>query len=287
MLGQIDNKLLPSFALYLDHLILSKGQAFTNYSGTLYPQQSQYSNYYTYSAPFAQLVYDTSISGATINTGIYVNSVLVSTGISGFVGWDFQKGQAIFSINQNAYTISGHYSVKDENVKLTNDAEETILFKNKYQLKNAYPLSITGVPNDTVTFPIIYLRDDFSDSQGFALGGTDQINHTIRAIVLTDSLFSLHAIQSICRDNVRTLVPLFEASEMPFNPLGVLRSGTYSYTGARYPKINEHNYGFIEEVRIPRQSQNYTTDAKLLNPNVFFNFIDFDISIVGNWRWKG
>lgn len=286
MIGQNDNKLLPSFALYLDHLITAKGQAFHNYSGILYPQQSQYNGYYNYAAPFAQLVYDSSISGANLNTGIYLNNTLISTGVSGFIGWDFQNGKTVFSTNQNAYTISGYYSVKEINIKLTNDPEETILFKTKYELKNKYPKAVTGIANDTVTYPIIYIRDDFNESEPYAFGGTEQINHTIRCIVLADSLFNLHAIQSICRDNVRTLVPLFNASEMPFTPLGTLKSGSFNYTGVRATKIDENNYAFIEKVRVPRQSQSYSVDSSKLPSNVFFNFIDFDISTVGNWRFN-
>ena len=287
MLSQIDNKLVSSFQLYLDHLILNKGQSYFNYSGTFYPINSPYNGYYTYGGEFAGTVYDNSVSGANVTNQVYINNVLVGTGTSGFMGYNYEKNWAIFNTNVSNYTISGYYSVKENNIRLTNDSEETILFKTKYTKNLSYPMLKTGISEGTVTYPCVWLREDFSDSQGFALGGLDQVNHTIRAIVLTDSLFSLHAIQSICRDNVRTLVPIFNASEMPFGPLGTLRSGTYSYTGARLNKINEVNYAFIDNVRIPRQSQNYTTDAKLLPANVFFNFIDFEISLVGNWRYQG
>lgn len=286
MIGQNDNKLLPSFALYLDHLILAKGRAFNNYSGQFYPQTSQYSNHYIFASPFAQLVYDSSISGANANNQIYVNNQLINTGVSGFLGIDYQNGRAIFSSNISNASVSGHYSVKEINIKLTQDAEESILFKTKYQLKPKYPQTITGIANDTVTYPIIYIRDDFSESVPHSFGGVETVNHTIRCIVLADSLFNLHAIQSICRDNVRTLVPLFEASEMPFSPLGTLRSGVYNYNNVRNTKINEGNYAFIEKVRIPRQSQSYTVGTNQLNPDIFFNFIDFEISTVGNWRYN-
>ena len=85
MLSQIDNKLVSSFQLYLDHLILNKGQSYFNYSGTFYPINSPYNGYYTYGGEFAGTVYDNSDSGANVTNQVYINNVLVGTGTSGFM----------------------------------------------------------------------------------------------------------------------------------------------------------------------------------------------------------
>ena len=284
MISQNENRIISSFLLWLDNKILTKGAAYENISGRFYPQTSQFSNYYVYNAPFAQFVYDSSISGATIGTGLYLNSVNITTGQSGFLGINTDRGQAIFSTNQNNYVLSGYFAIKDFNIMLTSDTEETILFKTKYQLRPKFPQMTTGVCTECRTYPMIYVREDGGTNEPFALGGTDTANYSIRCIILADSLYKLNAVQGIMRNTVRTLIPLFEASEMPFNSLGILKSGTYNYTGAAFNKINENNYVFIEKVKIPRRTQSYTVDNKLLNSDIFFNFIDFEISQVGDFR---
>ena len=73
MKPQYDNKLLSSFLLYLDNKILSKGEAFVNHSGLFYPVENFFNGYYTYAAPYKQIVSDASITGANKLTGIYLD----------------------------------------------------------------------------------------------------------------------------------------------------------------------------------------------------------------------
>ena len=284
MIAQNENKLITSFLLWLDHEILSKGQAFTNISGNFFPQTTYFNNYYTYGSPFAQFVYDNSISGATIATGVYLNNVPIVTGQSGFLGINSDRGHAIFGINQNNYVISGYFAIKDFNIMLTYDSEETLLFKTKYQLRPKSPQTATGICQDCRAYPIIYVREDGGYNAPFALGGTDQANYDIRCVILADSLFKLNAVQGILRNSVNKLIPLFDISEQPFNALGILKSGHFNYTGLAQNKINNHNYVYIEKVKIPKRSQSYTVDSKLLNSDIFFNFVDFEVSQIGDFR---
>ena len=267
MLVQNEHKLVTSFLLWLDHEILSRGQAYTNISGQFLPQTTYFSNYYSYGAPFAQFVYDNSISGAIVSTGVYLNNVPIVTGQSGFLGINADRGQAIFNINQNNYVLSGYFAIKDFNIMLTYDSEETILFKTKYQLRPKYNQISTGICKDCRTYPIIYVREDGGNNQPFALGGTDKANYNIRCVVLADSLFKLNAVQGILRNSVNKLIPLFDVSEQPFNALGILKSGYFNYSGLAAQKINENNYIYIEKVQIPRRSQSYNVDNQLLTTN--------------------
>lgn len=284
MISQNENKIVTSFLLWLDHEVLSKGRAFTNASGQFFPQSTYFSSYYTYGSPFAQFVYDNSVSGATIATGAYLNNVQIVTGQSGFLGINPDRGHAIFSTNQNSYTITGYFAIKDFNIMLTYDSEETLLFKTKYQLRPKITQTATGICEDCRTYPIIYVREDGGNNEPFALGGTDTANYNIRCVILADSLFKLNAVQGILRNSVNKLIALFDISEQPFNSLGVLKSGHFNYTGLAQNKINEQNYIVIEKVQIPRRTQSYTVDNKLLNPDIFFNFVDFKVSQVGDFR---
>ncbi len=285
MIGQDSNKVLSSFMLWLDHRIVSKGRAFTNYSGTFYPQDSQYSNVYSYGAPFSQFVYDSSISGANIGTGVYIGNTFVTTGQSGFLGYHYDKGIANFNTSVNNSTISGYFAIKDFSVLLNADEEETILFKTKYSLRPKYPQTITGLCKDCETYPLIYVLGNMAgQNDPFAFGGTDQANYEIRCVILADSLFNLNAVQGILRNSTRLPVALLEPSEMPFNVLGGLKSGLFNYTGIANIKINNQQFAFIDKVVVPAIGQRLNTDVKLLNPDVFFNFVDFELSVVGDFR---
>jgi len=278
-----ENQVISSFNLWLDNKILSNG-GYTNYSGTFYPIASPYSNYYAYGISMPQIVSDCGIAGANVITGVYLNNTFITTGQSGFVGIDYNRGYAYFSQNANSYVISGHFAVKEFNVKLTNDNEESLLMSTRYQIKPKYPQTPTGVPDATVLFPIVYVKNAGGVNKPFALGGQDTTNLDVRCIILADSLYSLHAVQSVLKDSARTPVALFDVSEQPYNAIGSLRSGSFNYTGLAYPKIDESNFMFIEEVRIPKSSQTLTTNQKVLPSNVYFNFADFEISKVRSPR---
>lgn len=285
MISQESNKILSSFAIWVDHQIVSHGRAFNNYSGRFYPQTNEYSNIYSYGVPFSQFIYDNSISGANIGTGIYVNNIFLTTGQSGFLGYDFNKGIANFTTNYNNSTISGYYTIKEFNIELNTDSEETILFKTKYQLKNKYPQSITGISKDVVTYPIIYIKGSpEGENIPYSFGGTDQANYDIRCVILADSLFNLNSVQGILRNSVRMPVALLEMAEMPLNAIGSLKSGVFNYTGIAARKINSQHFAFIDRVIVPGSNQRLSVSQSQLNPDIHFNFIDFTLSTVGDYR---
>ena len=66
MKAQFDNTVMSSFYLWFDHTLLTKGEAFTNFSSFFYEADDMYQGYNAYGAPFKQLVSDTSVTGATV-----------------------------------------------------------------------------------------------------------------------------------------------------------------------------------------------------------------------------
>ena len=68
---QFENKIMSSLLLFIDHHLLSKGEAFTNHAGLFYPVTNLYNNYYTYAAPFKQMVNDDGVSNATVMKTVY------------------------------------------------------------------------------------------------------------------------------------------------------------------------------------------------------------------------
>jgi len=280
MRPQLDNRVASSVLLWLDHTIVQKGEAFTNVSGLFYKSsRNQYSNLYTYSLPFKQINVDSSIAGANIMSGIYINNNFITTGQSGLLAIDYNNGQAHFLTGVDSSVLSGAYSIKDYNVYLSNEPEEKLLFETKYEPTPKISRAISGLAPNTLTYPIIFLKSDGSYNEPFAFGGLDETCFNMRATVISDSQFSLDALCSILRDKVRTFVPLLEENEMPFNSFGGLKNQSYNYNTLTTGIINSL---FLNRVDISRLSYKSVimNEVKNLNPNIFPILIDFELKIV-------
>lgn len=273
MQPQINNKVVSSFLLYLDHTVTKNGLAFTNNSGLFYNIPSKYANTFTYSSRFQPLVSDSSIPGAIVMSGIYLNGSFLTTGQSGFLDIDYKRGYVYFSSPVTG-TLSGNYAIKDYNFSLTNDSEISLLFENKQFLRPKVGQVATGIYTDETTFPSLYIRDNGSYNEGFAFGGLKETYYNIRVITVADSQFLLDATNSLLRDTFEKYVPLFEAEEMPYNSRGGLKSGVFNYTGITNGKPP---HLWIKEAFLTKLSQNVRTDTNSLNNDVFVGFGDFTI----------
>lgn len=281
MKPQFDNKVMSSFFLWFDHKLLDKGEAFENVTGQFYNVSEEYYGYKSYSSPYSQLVADASITGATIPTGLYVGeNNLVNVGQGGATGLyniNYLDGKVYFSGEQTA-DITGSFAIKDFNVYLTNQPEEKILFETKYTERNKIDLTPTGLEADTRTYPVVYLKNMGTSNQPIAFGGQDLTTVNIRAVVLAQSQFELDAIGSIFRDTQKTLVPLFEESEMPFNSFGGYKDAAqYNFTGVTASKGSTASC-FLEEVFVSNMDRAVSSKIRSLNPDVFTTIIDFELN---------
>jgi len=285
MKPQLDNKLMSSVLLWLDHTLLDKGEAYTNVSGQFYRIDSIFSDYYAYASPFKQIVADTSIPNANILSGVYLNNNYVSVGESGYSGVNFNEGQLYFSQSLNNQTISGNYAIKDFNVYLTNEPEYKLLFETKYEARPKINRPFTGLAPQTLTFPCIFVKNDGSVNEPFAFGGTDTTVFNIKLIVLANSQFSCDAVSSILRDKKYTFIPIFSENDMPYNNLGYSKNGNYNYTqiANSIPFSDMACIANVSTTQISYRSA-IVNEIKTLNPGVFPNIIDMRIELVRNPR---
>ena len=274
MLNQIGPKIMSSFLLYVDHTILSAGQAFTNYSGLLYPISSQFAGFNTYSTPFRQLVSDVSVTGANIMSGIYSGSVFITPGASGLSGIDINNGLALFSVL--ASNISGRYAVKDFNIYLNDRPEETLLFETKLYLRPKTPQTLTGLPQTVETYPCIYLRQTTSEPVSLCFGNVNNYVTNIRATILADSKYSLDNVRSFLETNMKMQkFKLIDYTALPFNNFG-------AYTGVNYNYNNLAAQSSLESCiwRVRGSDLRSAQALNNLNPAVFAAFVDFEISTI-------
>lgn len=277
---QYENRVISSFLVWLDDTICNKGQAWTNYQSLFYSMNSVFNGYSTYSAPFKQLIYNAGVTGATIMTGVYLNGTFVTTGQSGLFNIDYNEGRLYFSTGLAATTvISGNYALKDFNVSLTNQPDEFLLFETKYEIRPRITRTLSGLAGDTLTYPLIWIKDDGGHNEPFAFGGMDQTNTRIRTFILSDSQFKLDAVNSILKDKVRDYIPLLDDADMPLNNYGGLRQ-PFNYSGVSVGKVNQNKAVFIDRVDCSKfnvRSQDFTQLTQI-NPEIHVGIVDFEVS---------
>lgn len=271
MKTQLDNILMSSMMLWIDNKILSKGDAFTNYGSLFYKSNNLFNNLKTYSLPFRQIVADSSINNANILTGIYINGNYSQIGENGFSGIDPYKANIYLNDNNDYNEISGSYAVKDFNIYLASDTEEKILFETQYKIRPKTFQNPTGISNDSITYPAIFLKHNYSKNKPFAFGGEDMTSINIRAFILADNLFNLDAVNSILRDTNSTYIPLIE--NFPTDAFGCVNSGYYNYHNLYDNNDIGNNSFYISEVNISKIDR----VENELNPNTFTSIIDFTL----------
>jgi hypothetical protein len=285
MIAQFDNVVMSSFFLWFDHTLLSKGEAFTNFSSAFYEAEEMYQGYYTYGTPFKQLVSDASIAGATILNTLNLNGVTVSRTQGGFQAVNYDKGHVYFTntINNVSSALSGHYAVKDFNVHITNDLEEKLLFETQFKLRNKTDVTAASIAHGTKTYPAIFLKNNGSQNEPFTFGGGDMTSVDIRAIVLSDSQFKLDAVASIFRDRAKTQIPLISEARMPFNSLGDFTniSTPYYYTSLAQGTPQNSSI-FLDKVFISKIGGLSFSQKANANPDVLSMIIDFELNEL---RW--
>ena len=266
---------MTSFFLWFDHELLQKGEAYSNQTGTLYHySDSRLPNTYkVYSSPYKQWVNDSSITG---EVNPIIPTEFNSNSRSDDIIFDFENGRVIETAGNfgTSETITGEFAVKDFNIYLTNETEEDLIIENKFKLNSRYGTpTMSGIePYDQVT-PAIFLNVEFSRNEGFALGGMDQTNSTIKAVVLADSDYQLDGALSIFADSARKTVPKIPFSGHPSTEYGDVKGGSYNYTGLAASYTDTPF--FIDDVTVSKFSQRAQNS---IPGDIKVGFMDFDIS---------
>lgn len=268
--------LMSSFYLWIDHEILSRGEAFINYSGKLYETNDpNFLDSSLYGAPFKQWVYDSSIAGANVPTGIYSNGTFLPKDTSG-LALDYNNGRAIFNANTvTGENITASYSLKEFNIYYTDEREEKLLFEKAYEaMPKTYEVtgSLGYLDNP---YPCIFIKHRTSENLPFAFGGLDSSQTEIRCIVLSDTSFKLDSAISILNDSSRKVFPLLSADEVPFNYLGDFKTGSYF----NYQELcqDRQDLVMIDKVSISKLD---ALDNDKINKKCVAALVDFNLSAV-------
>ena len=274
MKEQFQHKLTTSFFLWFDNFLLKKGEAFSNKTGEFfyYDDPRVDTTYKTYGSPYKQWVTDSSITGATMPTGIYIGSSF--SGRNDGVVLDFENGRALVSGNNTGLSITGQFSVKDFNVYMTNDTEEDLVVENKYTVNSRLPSGpYTYIqPYDDVV-PAVFISSSDASNTAFALGGMQDTKVNMKAVILAEDTYQLDGVLSIFMDSIDECITPIPMTGYPITELGDLKDDSYSYTKAEDGYSGVIKF-YVDDVRTSKLTDR---DRKSLAHDLYIGFIDFDV----------
>lgn len=272
MKPQYQHNVTTSFALWLDHYLLDKGEAYTNQTGQFYYYLDSRlpSNLKAFGSKYRQWVYDSSITGATVASGAFVNSVFSAR--SPTVKIDYLNGRILTSgasIGTGAL-LSGSFAVKDFNIYQSNENEEDLIIEHNYSSQKKFPWTGNYLPPYDQTLPAIYVMPDMFSNQPFSLGGEDETRSLMKAVVFADDQYSLDGVLSIFADSKHKVFKQKTFAEYPINELGDIKSPPFSFDDY-YANPNPSLELFIDDVTVSKFKDSQGAARS------YIGFMDFEV----------
>ena len=231
-----DSRILASFKEWFDHVLLDEGQAYRNVSARLYEDQHKRlgESYTTYTSPYPQWVYDSSITGASIPTGVTgdPDHPNIPRGASG-MRFDFRNGGVIFDGGyRNDLLIETSFAVRDINSYITTQPDEKLVFETKFEFNPGIRSVSTGVPMDSIVAPAAFIKSVRTQEEGHCLGGMNRNYHNIRVILVSNSELQLIGVGDLFKSKVNKCFKVFSGNQLPldeFNDIKSHFSGSWNY----------------------------------------------------------
>jgi len=274
MKPQYQHNVTTSFALWLDHHLLNKGEAYVNQTGTFYNYADPRlpSTYKVFGSQYKQWVYDSSVTGATVPSGVYVNSVFVPRS-NGMI-LDYMNGRVLTTgIAANAI-VTGSFAVKDFNIYLSNENEDDLIIENNLEANQKFPWTGSYIQPYDQLVPAIYVISESMDNKPFAFGGEDESRSSMKCVVFADNTYHLDGVLSLFSDTVRKVFKEKDFSAYPISEYGDIKAPPYSYDDYYLnPNINAEL--FIDDVTVSKLKDSRSRTA---NPKSYVGFMDFEIT---------
>jgi hypothetical protein len=274
MKNQYQHDVASSFAMWIDHHLLEKGQAFENQTGILtnYSDPRLPTSLKSFGSLYKQWVYDSSISGAIVPSGVYVNGAF--NGRANGLKIDYINGRVLSTGIPTNAVVTGSFAVKDYNIYLTNENEEDLIIENNNLAANKkFPWSGKYVQPYDQTIPAIYIITEGFHNTPFSMGGEDESRSHIKCVVFSDSPYSLDGVLSIFSDATQRVFKLQDFTSYPINEYGDVKSYPYAYDDY-YDDPMPGSEMFIDHVVVSKLKD---SRSRTQNPKSFVGFIDFEI----------
>lgn len=274
MKATLSHDIRGSVILWLDHILCSDGQGFNTYTGIFYNkgQSDMYNGLYSQVSPPRQWVYDSSVSGAIIPTGIYNNSVL--TGRSNSLILDFLRGEVLSQTPLG--NVSGVVSYKEVNVYASNRSEEFLLFDKQYKKNPVTFPPYTGFAPMDRPAPCIFVKQQAPNNKIISFERYSETVTPVRLIFIANSEYMFEAVTSLIADKKELHIPLFMASEMPITQYGDI-TGVFNYSAAATSIQNSSNGNRICQIKDVKISTFTDAVNYFIHPDAVGGFVDLDL----------
>lgn len=242
-----DHNLQASAICWVNNVLEKRGQAFYNVSENLTAASSDFNGYYSFLPSKPQMLYDSSIVGATIPSGCTVNSIFTARGVNG-MSIDFARGQFLFTSNITS-TVSATYSAREVNTYYTYDNVEALLFEKQNFVNPKNLPNYTRNDVDAKIVPAIYIKTDPGINEELCLGGMVSTQTQIKLIFVSNNDFIFQGVNSLFRDEYGRCFPILSTENLPFNGLGDLKNLTWNYETLK-TAAQPNELVFIKDVKI-------------------------------------
>lgn len=276
MIPQFSHEVQSSFILWFDHHLLDKGQAFSNKTGKLYySADSQIPTYRSFSSPYKQWVADSSVSGATVPSGVWVGSNF--SGRSNNLFLDYDNGRVLASGLSTSAQPTGAFSHKEFNVYATSDSVEDLIVEKKYlpAPKVGTNIPLSGIPPYQPVVPAIFIAAQNVDNSPFAFGGMDTTEVKLTATIFCESNYQLDGVLGLFADTKNKAIAHIPFQDAPYNEFGDLKTGYYNYDSLSNQYLASGLPLFIEKVSTAKITDQL---RKSVQNEMFIGLLNFTVS---------
>lgn len=274
MQPQFIHNVNASFLYWFEHELLSKGGCYTNYSGELYAvKDNRFAQSGIYSSPYGSFVYDSSIIGARLPSGVYIDNTFVDRQ-SGLT-IDYNNGRVLLPPNLHGSKVTIDSAIKNYNVYPTDLPEEKLIFEERVSFKPQVNYPVSGLPAGTYIAPCVFVKYYHMDNQPYAFGGMDESSIYIRAIIFDKDQYGLDGVGNIFCDAQYKSFMLLDS--YPFNYFGDFVSGnSYDYLSAVQQSYDKTKMVFIESVDFTRFNASPETQ---IARSASLGFLEFKLTL--------
>jgi hypothetical protein len=269
------NELSASFLMFVDHELCYNAQGFVNItSGALYPSYDSYfENSTVYQSEYRQWISDVSISGVS---GIVANSInygaTVIDKLQSGLKIDYGMGRVFLddSFPKNLTNLTASFSRKEFNIFLTAKDEMQLVMGDPI----SYTQAATGMSKSVEPYPLVYVKNFYSENNPFAFGGMDESEYEFRCTVLSDNAFKLDSINSTLQDCARKNFSIVPSSGIPFNVFGDYKNTNMSYNYFNLCSEFSNRSAYVDSVKVSKFDEKIN---KVIKDGVWGGFVDFKV----------
>lgn len=281
MIPQYIHTLSSSFALWVDHTLLKRGFAYVNKTGQFinYDDSRLPSGWEAWGSPDKQWVANSSITGAIIPSGAYVNSSF--SGRSNGLILDYENGRILTSGISPSATLTGSYTAKEINVYATNQDEESLIVEKTQEYadqKVGTSINTSYLPPYQQKLPAIFINVQTQENKPFALGGMDRSANKINLVVMAKDSYQLDGVLGLFADTADEIFKEIPFESYPYTEIGDLKSPPYNYESLAE---NSSEYYFIDEVKSSKMTDSL---RRGLSTELYIGFVDMEIGRYRNPR---